>query len=72
MEQIENNHRIIEILDSTYKEYLKDDGKWLHEGFRAIFIDGEASATSLKTSVYLMLPYEIRKHVDQLLSDHIQ
>lgn len=69
---MENNQRIVEILDSSYKEYLKHDGKWLNEGFKAIFIDGEANSENLKTSVYLMLPYEIRKHVDQLLSDNVQ
>ncbi|MCS4224046.1 hypothetical protein [Sphingobacterium sp. BIGb0165] len=62
--------KIIEILDNKYKAYLEEDGKWLNEGFRNIFIEGEASRKNLKTSVYLMLPEEIREDVDQLLSDN--
>jgi hypothetical protein len=67
---MKESKNIIEILDNKYKAYLEDDGKWLNEGFRNIFIEGEASRKNLKTSVYLMLPEEIREDVDQLLSDN--
>jgi len=62
-----NNNNIIENLNSKYREYLDDEGKWLNEGFKNIFIDGKPSRENLKTSVYLMLPQEIREYVDQLL-----
>lgn len=68
---MENNKNIIENLDRRYKNYLEDDGKWLNEGFKNIFIDGEPSRNNLKTSVYLMLPEDIREHVDQLLDSSI-
>ncbi|RKE56564.1 MULTISPECIES: hypothetical protein [Sphingobacterium] len=67
---MKESKNIIEILDNKYKAYLEEDGKWLNEGFRNIFIEGEASRKNLKTSVYLMLPEEIREDVDQLLSDN--
>jgi len=35
-----NNNNIIENLNSKYREYLDDEGKWLNEGFKNIFIDG--------------------------------
>ncbi|GAA4169737.1 hypothetical protein GCM10022218_07120 [Sphingobacterium ginsenosidimutans] len=69
-EHMKESKNIIEILDNKYKAYLEEDGKWLNEGFRNIFIEGEASRKNLKTSVYLMLPEEIREDVDQLLSDN--
>lgn len=69
-EHMNESKKIIEILDNKYKAYLEEDGKWLNEGFRNIFIEGEASRKNLKTSVYLMLPEEIREDVDQLLSDN--
>ena len=62
---------IIEILDNKYKAYLEDEGKWLNEGFRNIFTEGEANRESLKTPVYLMLPEEIRVYVDQLLLENL-
>ncbi|MDQ1150122.1 hypothetical protein [Sphingobacterium zeae] len=62
-----NNNNIIENLDSKYRRYLEDEGKWLNEGFKNIFVDGVPSKANLKTSVYLMLPQEIRDDVDQLL-----
>ncbi|WP_343560302.1 hypothetical protein [Sphingobacterium sp.] len=68
---MKEHKKIIEILDSKYKTYLEDEGKWLNEGFRNIFVEGEASRENLKTPVYLMLPEEIREYVDQLLSDNI-
>ncbi len=61
---------IVEILDHRYKTYLEDEGRWLNEGFRNIFTDGEPSRENLKTPVYLMLPEEIREYVDQLLLDN--
>ncbi|MEI2273800.1 hypothetical protein OHD16_16760 [Sphingobacterium sp. ML3W] len=67
---MKESKNIIEILDNKYKAYLEEDGKWLNEGFRNIFIEGEASRKNLKTSVYLMLPEEIREDVDLLLSDN--
>ena len=67
---MKESKNIIEILDNKYKAYLEDDGKWLNEGFRNIFTEGEASRNNLKTSVYLMLPEEIREDVDQLLLDN--
>ncbi len=67
---MKESKNIIEILDNKYKAYLEEDGKWLNEGFRNIFIEGEASRKNLKTSVYLMLPEEIREDVDKLLSDN--
>jgi len=69
-EHMKESKNIIEILDNKYKAYLEEDGKWLNEGFRNIFIEGEASRKNLKTSVYLMLPEEIREDVDLLLSDN--
>jgi len=69
-EHMKESKNIIEILDNKYKAYLEEDGKWLNEGFRNIFIEGEASRKNLKTSVYLMLPEEIREDVDKLLSDN--
>ncbi|RKF42445.1 hypothetical protein BCY89_02925 [Sphingobacterium siyangense] len=66
-ENMGNNNNIIENLDSKYHGYLEDEGKWLNDGFKNIFIDGEPSKANLKTSVYLMLPQEIRDYVDQLL-----
>ncbi|RKO72727.1 hypothetical protein D7322_04610 [Sphingobacterium puteale] len=70
-EQMKDSKNIIEILDSKYKAYLEDEGKWLNEGFRNIFTEGEANRENLKTPVYLMLPEEIREYVDQLLLDHL-
>ncbi|MDF2514721.1 hypothetical protein D3C87_383750 [compost metagenome] len=67
---MKESKNIIEILDNKYKAYLEEDGKWLNEGFKNIFIEGEASRKNLKTPVYLMLPEEIREDVDQLLSDN--
>lgn len=67
---MKESKNIIEILDNKYKAYLEEDGKWLNEGFKNIFIEGEASRENLKTPVYLMLPEEIREDVDQLLSDN--
>ena len=66
---MENSKNIIEILDSKYKTYLDDEGKWLNEGFKNIFMDGEPSRENLKTPIYLMLPEDIREHVDKLLLD---
>ncbi len=66
-ENMGNNNSVIENLDSKYRGYLEDEGKWLNEGFKNIFIDGVPSKENLKTSVYLMLPQEIREYVDQLL-----
>ncbi len=63
----ENMSSIIENLNNKYSGYLEDEGKWLNEGFQNIFIDGVPSKENLKTSVYLMLPQEIREYVDQLL-----
>jgi hypothetical protein len=68
-ENMGNNNSIIENLDSKYRGYLEDEGKWLNEGFKNIFIDGVPNKENLKTSVYLMLPQEIRDDVDQLLSN---
>ncbi|WP_293906391.1 hypothetical protein [Sphingobacterium sp. UBA5670] len=65
------NNNIIENLDSKYRGYLDDEGKWLNEGFKNIFIDGEPNRENLKTSVYLMLPQEIREYVDHLLGEKI-
>ncbi|WP_454880069.1 hypothetical protein [Sphingobacterium detergens] len=67
---MKESKNIIEILDNKYKAYLEEDGKWLNEGFKNIFIEEEASRKNLKTPVYLMLPEEIREDVDQLLSDN--
>ncbi|MEZ0451272.1 hypothetical protein ACR78Z_04230 [Sphingobacterium thalpophilum] len=64
---MENNKSIIEILDDSYKGYLAEEGKWLNEGFKNIFVDGEPSRENLKTPIYLMLPEDIREHVDKLL-----
>jgi hypothetical protein len=69
-EQMENNKNIIDNLDEKYRTYLEDEGKWLNEGFKNIFIDGEPSKNNLKTPVYLMLPEEIREYVDQLLLEN--
>lgn len=68
---MENKNNIIENLDSKYRGYLDDEGKWLNEGFKNIFVDGEPSRENLKTSVYLMLPQEIREDVDHLLGKMI-
>lgn len=71
MEHMKQSNDIIGILDNRYKAYLEDDGKWLNEGFRNIFTEGEANRENLKTPVYLMLPEEIRDYVDQLLSGNL-
>jgi hypothetical protein len=68
-ENMGNNNSIIENLDSKYRGYLEDEGKWLNEGFKNIFNDGVPNKENLKTSVYLMLPQEIRYYVDQLLTN---
>ncbi|RKE57250.1 hypothetical protein [Sphingobacterium detergens] len=65
---MKNGKNIIEILDNRYSAYLEEEGKWLNEGFRNIFIEKEAKRENLKIPVYLMLPKEIRACVDQLLS----
>lgn len=67
--QMKQNKNIIEILDFKYKAYLEDDGRWLNEGFKNIFIAGETSRKNLKTHVYLMLPDEIRHNIDYLLEE---
>lgn len=68
---MKESKNIIEILDDKYKAYLEIDGKWLADGFGNIFVEREASQKNLKTSIYLMLPQEIREYVDQLLTENL-
>lgn len=50
-------------LNSKYKNFLQNEGKWLGGGFENVFTTNDKNENMLKLEVFSMLPQEIKKEI---------